>query len=281
MECIRVLENNLCCQAVTIDAEDLAELNRFVPRPKEEVVYYGLGGFYRVPKLYQAFLEAGGEGHPIVKKFMVDSLDQCDEFGTWWGSRALEYAYINLVRVHARGKRRSRVASVEDGEVSGKVTIAQDEEMRLDHFIDFMEKKIDAGECGDLRILKREEGSRKRTRSEIGTDVVRDLLPKVVIKDLSPKLQLLFELLEGYRGEKDFCGIVFVEKRKAAQILHAAILHAPGLEFIRPAVLVGHGEGSKTFGIQMMSRDQERVVKMFREGRFNLLVATKVLLIGI
>jgi hypothetical protein len=197
-----------------------------------------------------------------------------------WGTRALEYAYLNIVKVHARGKRRSRVGSAEkeDGELQKETNVGQDDEMVMEYFFDMMEKKINADETGEYRILKKVEGTRKRgwDHSHGDEEIARDLLPMVKVDKISPKLQKLFEILGGYAGQKEFCGIIFVEKRKAAQILHDTILHTPGLEFIRPAVLVGHGEGSKTFGSQMVSRDQERVVKMFREGRFNLLVATKV-----
>lgn len=55
----RTLEQNLSSQAFTVSQDDMEELHKYIPRPKEDVLYYPPGTLNRVPKLYRLFVELG------------------------------------------------------------------------------------------------------------------------------------------------------------------------------------------------------------------------------
>ena len=93
---------------------------------------------------------------------------------------------------------------------------------------------------------------------------------------MSPKLQSLVKVLMNYAEHENFCGIVFVERRTTAHILMMALKAVKDLSFLKIGVLVGHGSsGSGNIG-SMAASQQEIVVRKFREGSLNLLIATKV-----
>ena len=92
---------------------------------------------------------------------------------------------------------------------------------------------------------------------------------------VSPKLLKVFEILESYETNPDFCGIIFLEKRSSCTILADMIRNRKSLSFINPGILVGHGGGTGN-SIKMISREQEITVKRFRQGSINLLIATKI-----
>ncbi|KAJ3335753.1 hypothetical protein HDU93_004539, partial [Gonapodya sp. JEL0774] len=113
----------------------------------------------------------------------------------------------------------------------------------------------------------------------------------------SRKVQALLDLLRTYRERRnEFRGIIFVEKRTAATAL-AEILNksmgedvemahlgdgSTGKGWLKAGSLVGHGAGNRDAGaiaarrVEMDFREQNRVIRQFKKGEINLLVATSV-----
>ncbi|KXS13911.1 P-loop containing nucleoside triphosphate hydrolase protein [Gonapodya prolifera JEL478] len=114
---------------------------------------------------------------------------------------------------------------------------------------------------------------------------------------VSYKVRALQGLLMGYTDRREeFRGIIFVEKRTAATAL-AEILRksmgegvamvgadgvARGPGWVKVGALVGHGSGNRDGGamaarrVEMDFREQNRVIRAFKKGELNLLVATSV-----
>ena len=104
------------------------------------------------------------------------------------------------------------------------------------------------------------------------------------VNDHSPKFSKLLEILLSLGSSlgEDFCGIVFVEQRMTAMCLSQIIteIQIPG---IRCSFIVGHASSSgkimekKVSGSGgMNAKKQQEVLKKFRSGKFNLLIATSV-----
>ena len=96
---------------------------------------------------------------------------------------------------------------------------------------------------------------------------------------ISPKVLALRELLAN-EDSSTFRGMVFVSQRHFAACL-SIILPRLDLPGIAPAPLVGHGEGVSSDVTRLGSKGmgfntQERVVKQFRDGTLNLIIATSV-----
>ncbi|KAI8384572.1 dicer-2 protein [Radiomyces spectabilis] len=91
----------------------------------------------------------------------------------------------------------------------------------------------------------------------------------------SPKVIKLMKVLSIYTRMEDFRGIVFVERRHTAIALCALIQASESLSSLKCAVLTGHG--TKDEGdFQMKFHEQNRIIRQFRDGDTNLLIATNV-----
>ncbi|EMD34372.1 hypothetical protein CERSUDRAFT_55073 [Gelatoporia subvermispora B] len=107
-----------------------------------------------------------------------------------------------------------------------------------------------------------------------------DVVPVTVhLKWCSPKVRILIDILfDQYTST--FQGIIFVEQRHVAACLAKMLPRVPQLShLIRSAQLIGHGTGNSMYKIRgkgMAVRNQQDVVKLFREKQINLLVATSV-----
>lgn len=94
----------------------------------------------------------------------------------------------------------------------------------------------------------------------------------------TPKLQLLVQVLEANRSE-DFSAIIFVEQRQIASTLAWLLPLVPELQnWIKADALVGHGgSGGPSFeGSGMAHAAQRSIVRNFRAGLTNLVIATSV-----
>ena len=96
---------------------------------------------------------------------------------------------------------------------------------------------------------------------------------------VSPKVRALRDLLAS-EDAPTFRGMIFVSQRHFAACL-SIILPRLDLPGIVPAPLVGHGEGVSADVTRLGSKGmgfntQERVVKQFRDGTVNLIIATSV-----
>ncbi|CAG8559865.1 22395_t:CDS:2 [Racocetra persica] len=100
--------------------------------------------------------------------------------------------------------------------------------------------------------------------------------PKCEQEVLSPKVIQLINILKCFKDQTDnFCGIVFVERRHTANVLHLLIKETEELYFIKSGVLVGHGSHEEG-DLQMKFKEQNKTINAFRDGRINLLIATNV-----
>mmetsp|Transcript_138122 Transcript_138122/g.240134 ORF Transcript_138122/g.240134 Transcript_138122/m.240134 type:complete len:1001 (-) Transcript_138122:310-3312(-) len=95
----------------------------------------------------------------------------------------------------------------------------------------------------------------------------------------SQKLGLLLKELESANNDDtEFRGIVFTDTKKGTRRIVQSINNTPSLKgAIRPKEFVGHQRTQVDDGVLgMNTKQQQRVVSQFKEGVFNLLVATSV-----
>ncbi|KAF8931068.1 Dicer-like protein 1 [Dissophora ornata] len=97
------------------------------------------------------------------------------------------------------------------------------------------------------------------------------------------KLKKVVEILQEQRESAGgFCAIIFVERRPVAHVLHEFLLECKqlgpeiGLDFIKAAVLTGHGSKGDISQHRMQLKEQRRILDGFRRGHINLLVSTDV-----
>ncbi|XP_032727537.1 probable ATP-dependent RNA helicase DHX58 isoform X2 [Lontra canadensis] len=94
----------------------------------------------------------------------------------------------------------------------------------------------------------------------------------------NPKLEMLEEILREQFGGSDDSprGIIFTQTRQSVHSLLLWLQQQPGLQTmdIRADLLIGAGNSSQN--THMTQRDQQEVIRKFRTGTLNLLVATSV-----
>nr|XP_025717602.1 probable ATP-dependent RNA helicase DHX58 isoform X2 [Callorhinus ursinus] len=93
----------------------------------------------------------------------------------------------------------------------------------------------------------------------------------------NPKLEMLEQILREQFGSSDSPrGIIFTQTRQSAHFLLLWLRQQPGLQTVdmRADLLIGAGNSSQN--THMTQRDQQEVIRKFRVGTLNLLVATSV-----
>ncbi|XP_059526150.1 ATP-dependent RNA helicase DHX58 isoform X2 [Myotis daubentonii] len=93
----------------------------------------------------------------------------------------------------------------------------------------------------------------------------------------NPKLEMLEQILQNQFGSPGSPrGIIFTRTRQSAHSLLLWLQQQPGLRTvdIRAQLLIGAGNSSQT--THMTQREQQEVIRKFRDGTLNLLVATSV-----
>ncbi|KAM7068522.1 ATP-dependent RNA helicase DHX58 [Molossus nigricans] len=93
----------------------------------------------------------------------------------------------------------------------------------------------------------------------------------------NPKLEVLEQILQKQFGSPGSPrGIIFTRTRQSAHSLLLWLQQQPGLQTvdIRAQLLIGAGNNSQSH--HMTQRDQQEVIRKFRDGTLNLLVATSV-----
>lgn len=231
----RILEQNLQSKAYT------CEISTFVSRPDEYIKYFDQGPFFAPPKLYQDMIENGANYMPSLAAALQSSLRIGDALGPWCSERMLELALHDVAQKFRYTRKR-------------------------DSLID---ERVDDSKEAE-RILRNLE-AHVLTARRLGDNIVA---PKH--EELSPKVHALFDVLGKFKHiEKDFCAIVFCDQRWSTSVLAMAIKNWPALSWIRPGVIVGHGQG-KTSLACMSVKDQYDTMTNFRTGKINLLLATCV-----
>lgn len=93
----------------------------------------------------------------------------------------------------------------------------------------------------------------------------------------NPKLVMLEQILqEQFTDHPNPRGIVFTRTRQSARSLLLWLQHQPGLKRAGIKARMLTGAGSSSQNIHMTQRDQQEVIRKFRLGTLNLLVATSV-----
>jgi endoribonuclease Dicer len=87
---------------------------------------------------------------------------------------------------------------------------------------------------------------------------------------LSPKVLATVRILQRHRTPTFHC-IIFVEQRQVAAALSWLLMRHPDTkDWIRSAVITGHGGPTGGDALGMTESGQKQVVKEFREGKLNL-----------
>ncbi|KAJ3041028.1 Dicer-like protein 1 [Rhizophlyctis rosea] len=94
--------------------------------------------------------------------------------------------------------------------------------------------------------------------------------------ELSPKVRKLIEVLNMWRNDPSFCGIIFVQRRATAELLSQLLSRLDCMQrFLHIGTLIGHAINDP-YRNQMKMTEQYQTIRDFRRGKLNLLVATKV-----
>ncbi|KAJ9053924.1 Dicer-like protein 1 [Entomophthora muscae] len=98
------------------------------------------------------------------------------------------------------------------------------------------------------------------------------------VESVSPKAKTLLQTLGAARKVPDFCGIVFVSRRCIAVALKMLIDKTSkiNLGFLKCGCLLGHGGSKGARNMQMNFTQQNRMIRDFKAGAVNLLIATSV-----
>ncbi|KAF9129876.1 Dicer-like protein 1 [Mortierella sp. 14UC] len=131
--------------------------------------------------------------------------------------------------------------------------------------------------------MSRRDGSVKQLPEEIKAtvDVVNAWpipTPVVDIKQMSPKVMKLIQILRvaGRSWTKDFCGIIFVQRRDTAIALCLLLQELEEFhDIFRVQVLAGHSDESDSV-LKMKFQEQNDIISHFRNKTYNLLVSTSV-----
>ena len=103
-------------------------------------------------------------------------------------------------------------------------------------------------------------------------------------QDVSCKVQVLCDQLRLSSEQKDFCGIAFVKDKVIAYMLNQYLgelsLDESHFKNIKASYFTGQSSSRKFPHIALTCRDQIERLKEFRNGKFNFLFATDVLLEG-
>ncbi|KAI7863327.1 dicer-2 protein [Spinellus fusiger] len=91
----------------------------------------------------------------------------------------------------------------------------------------------------------------------------------------SPKIIGLLQVLYVFLAKEDFCGIIFVERRQTAIAINLLIRSISDLKPFKCDILIGHGAHNEG-DVKMRFKDQNNMIKKFRTGELNLLIATNV-----
>ncbi|KAJ3135272.1 Dicer-like protein 1 [Geranomyces variabilis] len=242
---IEQLERNLNCKAFTAPSEAVAA---HVSKAREEVLWYDGTSNADPPGTYFLLSHAAGAALPLLKPLLTASLEVCETLGPWCAERSLEQGVIDAdLKLAAKRFQRQHNAHLQIG-------------------VDEQEQLAIAEPVANLKnyITTSPHAARGGVTPHFGC--------------VSPKVGALVKLLQSYREDAEgFCAIIFVEKRSTAKILSELLDRFPGLDFVKHAVLVGHGSGGgNILDSNMTIPQQHAIVEKFKSGQLNVLIATKV-----
>ncbi|KAJ3178296.1 Dicer-like protein 1 [Geranomyces variabilis] len=242
---IEQLERNLDCKAFTAPPEAVAA---HVSKAQEEVLWYHGTSNADPPGTYFLLWHAAGAALPLLKPLLKASLEVCATLGPWCAERSLEQGVVDAaLKLAAQRFQRQHNAHLQIG-------VDEQEQLRI------------AESVANLKnyITTSPHAAKGGITPHFGC--------------ISPKVGALVKLLQSYREDAEgFCAIIFVEKRSTAKILSEVVDRFPGLDFVKHAVLVGHGSGGgNALDPNMTIPQQHAIVEKFKSGQLNVLIATKV-----
>src|SRR5579862_1173562 len=232
-------------------------LSALVPRPREEKVYYKPSEKTPYTDLFRKMSGIASRSDPRsqLKKAFRAAENALEEYGPWMSDRIWRW---KLQEMEEKGEMENDPNANRRGKQGGG------EKKR---------KKIWETQTDIQARESKEEQEReiKRVREIITHEAHFETKPHLTTDDLSPKVLKLIELLNQVYTTSQTSGIVFVRQRYAASAMYQLIkeLELPNIEC---DMLVGHGiEGD----IAMDHRKQVMVINQFRQGKLNLLIATR------
>ncbi|ORY38195.1 P-loop containing nucleoside triphosphate hydrolase protein [Rhizoclosmatium globosum] len=299
-QAIKQLETNLYSKAITPDSH--SDLRHYTVAPTKQIVPYPPPTSSK-PLSFYTYIPSASPSIPtsapcaLTRRPSVKT-SGWDGVGCWGSCDEDESVGVDATDnggILSSPSRRTR--SDEDGVLYGGGLMDWDtqfsvdeqeavEEARLKEFIKVV--------CEYLDERWHDSGDQDSQDPTFPSNVVKSfsfaakksILPESLVKSLSPKLLTLVSLLEQHCadvGKDSFCGIVFTEKRCSAVMLGYLLPRHPSLRnILKVEGLVGHGSSDGTIAsssavsFSMDIAAQKKVVKKFREGGLNLLVATKV-----
>ncbi|KNC99522.1 uncharacterized protein SPPG_04913 [Spizellomyces punctatus DAOM BR117] len=237
---IENLQKILDCRAVTVMSEEKSL--RYAARAKPEKIEYPQNDeIATYPRAYE-IVKGWSSMMPAdanLTKVLKDGIYILKQLGSWACARSI------LAAIYTLQKKADR-AMLADGIMTSKV-----------------------------RRLMQTEDIRRQLLEELRVAGPAD---SPALSELSPKVVKLIEILEQYRDDHVFSGIVFVQRRETAERLRDILCSIDRLkDFLRVDVLVGHGgDNADVLQTAMRVTAQQNIVQEFGHNRINLLVATKV-----
>ncbi|KAJ3417564.1 Dicer-like protein 1 [Chytridiales sp. JEL 0842] len=132
----------------------------------------------------------------------------------------------------------------------------------------------DDNEGGGHRDEGRAQNNLRRAIVDICKPYYKPL--PITLDHVTPKVLSLVKLLSEYENDKDFKGIIFVQRRATAMMLADLLKQVPHLSsFCNVKPVTGHGPGTSHAG-GARSGGNFTALDEFRKGIVNLLIATKV-----
>lgn len=254
IEASEQLERTLQAKICTPRIKDT--LSALVPRPREEKIYYKHSPNTPHTELFRRISAIASRSDPRsrLRKAFRAAENALEEYGPWMSDRVWRWKLQEMEEKceMERDPIANRRGKQTNGKMRKKIWETQTD-------IQFRESKED------------QEREIQKVKEIIVNEARFEKKPKLITDDLSPKVLKLIELLNQVYTTSNISGIVFVRQRYAASAMHQLIRELE-LPNIACDMLVGHGmEGD----IAMDHRKQVTVINQFRQGKLNLLIATR------
>ena len=260
IEASEQLERTLHAKICTPRIKDT--LSALVPRPREEKIYYKPSAATPHTELFKKISAIASRSDPRsrLKKAFRAAENALEEYGPWMSDRVWRWKLQEM-------EEKNEMENDPIANRRGKQNAGSDKKR----------KKIWETQTDIQARESKEEQEReiKRVKEILANEAHFDTKPHLTTDDLSPKVLKLIELLSQVYTTPQTSGIVFVRQRYAASAMHQLIKELK-LPNIACDMLVGHGmEGD----IAMDHRKQVMVINQFRQGKLNLLIATRYFLL--
>ena len=249
----------LFIENVVVKTEEDADIKPYVH--KKEIEWMGL----ELPKNLADIRDA-------LKKILNERLDKLAEFGYPLDKKFLAKRDLLALQSQLTAALRSEAA---DSSLYQAVSVMA-EIMKIEHAVELIETQGTKALLAYLKKMDEEaatSGSSKAVKRLASDLYFRQALHLAEKCDVEhPKFyavqRIVGEQLSAYPDSKI---IVFTNFRETANIVKEALLEVPG---VRPIRFVGQSSSKKDKGLTQ--KEQTEIIKQFREGEYNVLIATSV-----